>query len=142
RCGIAVELLGHPRIRIRVVAERPELLLAEIAVATRDGEGDDDAVADLETGVVFADFDDFAHELVTEDVALLHRRDESVRAMQIGAANRSRRDLDNGVARIQDLWIGDGRDGNLLCPFEADGSHVAPKLWLSLEESHRLRAAA
>jgi hypothetical protein len=27
RCGISVQLFRHPRIRIRVVAERPELLL-------------------------------------------------------------------------------------------------------------------
>ena len=102
RRGIAVQLLGHPGIRIRVVAQRPELLLAEVAAAAGDGERHDDAIADLEPRVVFADLDDFAHELVAEDVALLHRRDVAVVDVQVGSADRRRRDLDDGVARIED----------------------------------------
>ena len=40
-----------------------------------------------------ADLDDLAHELVAEDVALLHRRDVAVVQVQVGAADRGRRDL-------------------------------------------------
>ena len=86
---VAVQLLRHPRVRVRVVAQRPELLLAEEAAAARDRERHDDAVADLQLGVLLADLDDFAHELVAEDVARLHRRDEAVVEMEIGAADRA-----------------------------------------------------
>ena len=123
RRGIAVELLRHPRIRIRVVAQRPELLLAEVAAAARDGERHHDAIADLQPRVVLADLDDLAHELVAEHVALLHRRDVAVVDVQIGAADRRRRDLDDGVARIEDDRVRNGLDLDLLCAFPADGSH-------------------
>ena len=50
-----------------------------------------------------ADLDDLAHELVAEDVALLHGRDVAVVDVQIGSADGGRGDLDDGVARIEDL---------------------------------------
>ena len=39
---------------------------------------------------VAADLDDLAHELVAEDVAALHGRDEAVVEVQVGAADRGR----------------------------------------------------
>ena len=78
--------------------------------------GHHDAIADLETRVVLADLDDFAHELVAEHVALLHRRDVAVVDVQIGSADRRRRHLDDGVARIEDDGVGNGLDaGSSLC---------------------------
>ena len=48
RRGVPHHLLGERRVRIRVLAERPVVVLALPAVAAGDGERDDDAVADLE----------------------------------------------------------------------------------------------
>ena len=67
---IAPQLLGHPGVRVRVLAERVQLALAAAAVAAGDRERHDDAVADLEVLDAAADLDDLAHELVAEDVAL------------------------------------------------------------------------
>ena len=66
--------------------------------AAGDREGHDDAVADLQVRHRRPDLDDLAHELVAEDVALLHRRDEAVVEVQIGAADRGRGDLHDRVA--------------------------------------------
>jgi hypothetical protein len=110
----AVDLLSHPRVRVRVVAEGPQLLLAEEAAAARDCEGDDHAIADLQLRVLFADLDDLAHELVAENVACLHRRDIAVEQMQIGPADRGRRDFDDGVARVEDLRIRDALHANVI----------------------------
>ena len=74
----SVELLGHPGIRVRVVAGRPQLPVAEEAAAAGDRERDDDPIADFQLVVVASDVDDFAHELMAEDVAALHGRNEAV----------------------------------------------------------------
>ena len=73
--------------------------------------------------VVPADLDDFAHELVAEHVALLHRRDIAVVDVQVGSADRRRRHLDDRVARIEDDRIGNGLDPDRFFAFPADGSH-------------------
>ncbi len=57
------------RKKQRAVTQRPELLLAEIAVAAGDVERNDDAVADLELAVSLTDLDDFAHGFMAENVA-------------------------------------------------------------------------
>ena len=80
------------------------------AVAAGDRERDDDAVADLEVVHAAADLDDLAHELVPEDVALLHRRDVAVVEVQVGAADRGRRDPHDRVAVVEDLRVGDVLD--------------------------------
>jgi len=56
----------------------------------RDGEWDDDAVAHRQRRAVDpgAHLDNLAHELVAEDVAVLHRRHVAVDQMQVRAANR------------------------------------------------------
>ena len=50
-----------------------------------------------------ADFDDFAHRLVADDVAAFHVGDDAVEDVQVGAADRAGRHLDDGVARMLDL---------------------------------------
>src|SRR4030095_16442907 len=103
--------------------ERPHLIFAKVAVATRDGERDDDAVTNLEPRILRADFDDLAHELMAEDIALLHCRDVAVVDVEIGAADRGCRHLDNGVAWIEDDGVGHGLDPNCFLAFPADGAH-------------------
>ena len=55
-----------------------------------------------------ADLDDLTHIFVAEDIALLHGRNVAIIQMQIGAADRRCRDLDDGITglRILDrvLW--------------------------------------
>jgi hypothetical protein len=70
-----------------------------------DRERHDHAVADLQLRHSGSDIDDFPHELVAEDVAALHRRDEPVEQVQVRAAYRRQRDLDDRVARVQDRRI-------------------------------------
>ena len=53
------------------------------------------------------DLHDLAHELVAEDVAALHGGHEAVVEMQVGAADGAGGDLDDGVARMLDLRVGD-----------------------------------
>jgi len=51
---------------------------------------------------------------MTHDVTLLHGGDESIEEMQIGAADSGSGYLDDGVVRIQKLWI-----VNRLCFYRA-----------------------
>ena len=103
---IAPELLSHPCVRVRVLTEGVQLPLALRAVAARDWERHHHAVADREVLDVTAQLDDLAHELVAEHVAPLHRRYEAVVEVQVRAADRCARDPHDGVARVQDLRIG------------------------------------
>jgi len=69
---VAHQLLGHPGVRVGVFAGGIELLLAAPAVAAGDRERHHHPVADLKVVDHRADLDHFAHELVAQDVALLH----------------------------------------------------------------------
>jgi hypothetical protein len=104
---VAVDFFGHPGVGVGVVAQRPQLLAAEETAAARDRERHDDAVADFQLLVVLADFDDFAHELVAEDVSRLHRRNVAIEQVQIRSADRRGGDLDDGVSAVEDRRIGD-----------------------------------
>src|SRR3712207_9555074 len=61
-----VHRLEHRRVRVRVVARGEQLVLAVEAVPARDGEGDDDAVADAQVGHAAADLDDRSEEHTSE----------------------------------------------------------------------------
>jgi hypothetical protein len=123
RRRVAPHLLGHPRVGVRVLAQREELLRAHVAGATRDRERHDHAVADLEVLHRGPDLDDLAHELVAQDVALLHRRHEAVVEVEIRAADRGRGDADDGVAGVQDLGIRDLLDPDISLTHPAVGIH-------------------
>src|SRR6185369_6091606 len=84
-----------------------ELALAEEAAAAGDGEGDDHAVAEREVLDLAAELDDLAHELVAQDVPLLHGGDVAVVEVEVRAADRGRGDADDGVAPVQDRRVGD-----------------------------------
>ena len=105
RRRIAVQLLRHPGVRVGVVAQRPELLLAEEAMPAGDRERHHHAVADLQARVAAADVHHLAHELVAEDVPLLHGGDVAAVDVQVRAADRGGGNPDDGVARVQNLGV-------------------------------------
>ena len=72
-----------------------------------------------------ADLDHLAHELVAEDVARLHRRDVAVVEVQVRAADRGRGDLDDRVARIDDLGIVDRVDADVVLAVPGERAHQA-----------------
>jgi len=67
---------------------------------------DDDSVAFLQIVYATPHLDDFAHKLMAENVAALHRRNEAVIQVQIGTADRGRGNFDDSVALTQDFRIG------------------------------------
>ncbi len=78
--------------------------------------------------------DDPAHELVAEDVAGQHAGNDAVVEVEVGAADRRRGDLDDGVARVHDLGIGYGVDADVVLAVPGECAHgLAPQaadLWL------------
>ena len=94
-------------IRVCIVAGSPQLLLAEKTLTAGNGERDDNAVAALQIINRRADLFHDAHELVPENVSLLHRWDKSVKEMKVGPADSCARDLDDRIVRIQDRRIFD-----------------------------------
>src|SRR5690349_5988984 len=121
------ELLGHPCIRIRILAERIQFPLAEKAIAAGNGKRHDDTVADTDLFHSFADVDDLAHEFVSKNVPPFHRRHKAVIEVQIRAANRRRSDFDDRVALVEDLRIGDVDHLDLLLAVPTIGFHDSPK---------------
>ena len=134
-----VELLGHPGIGVRVVAGGPQLPVAEEAATAGDCERDD-PVADLQPVVVASDVDDFAHELVAEDVAAPHGRNESVEQVQIRAADRCEGDLDDGIARVEDPRLATRAMRTSSGPVPAEGIH--PRVQPLVEEPLPSRGSA
>jgi hypothetical protein len=101
------ELLGrHRRVAIGALANGIIAELAPPALAAIDIEGNDDPIALPELRMSRAGLDHLAHELVTEDVAALHRRHQAIHQMKVRAADRAARHLDDDVARLLDFRIG------------------------------------
>jgi hypothetical protein len=104
---MAHQFLGHSRIRIGVLADRGQTAFAGPAAAAGDGKRDDDTITDLQRAHRRSGLDHLAHELVAEDVALAHGRDETVVEMQIRTADGSGGDLHDRVPSVEDLGIRD-----------------------------------
>jgi hypothetical protein len=81
--------------------------LAEEALAARDGKWHNHAIADSQFAVSGTDFDNFAHRLVPQHVAVLHAGNNTVIDMQVGAADRACRYFDNRIAWMLEPGIGD-----------------------------------
>ena len=96
---------GHFGVGIGSIAAREEALFAEPAFATTDRERDYHAVAFPQIGNFRTHFNDFAHILVAENVALLHRRLIPIKQVQIGTAYSAGGDLDYSVARVLNFGI-------------------------------------
>ncbi len=91
---------------LRRLALRLQTPAAHEAVAARDVERDDDAVADGEVRHGRSHLDDDAHRLVPEHVALVDERSEEFVQVQVGAADRGRGDLHDRVGGLEDLRVG------------------------------------
>ena len=85
----------------------------------------DEAVALLAPLVNVTGHDDDAGKLVPQDRAVLEPRREAVQGKEVGAADRSRPHLDDGVRRLHDPGVGDVLDADVTGPGEDDGSHPA-----------------
>jgi hypothetical protein len=75
--------LRHRRVAIGSLAHGIIAELALAALAAIDVEGDDDPIALPELSVSRAHFDHLAHELMSEDIAALHRRHQAIHQMEV-----------------------------------------------------------
>src|SRR5206468_8311052 len=97
--------------------------LTEKAVAAGDRKWHDDAIPWFQVGNVAAYLDNFSHELVPQDVALLHRRNEAIVEMQVRSADRRGCNPDNGVPCIQYLRIRNFLDPDIVFVVPASCFH-------------------
>lgn len=95
-------------IAVCPLADREIASATLVAFAANDSEGDDDAVSHLQSLVLRAHFHDFAHELVTHDVALLHARYETIKQMKVGATDGTTCHFDDRIAGVLDARVGNG----------------------------------
>src|SRR4051812_15521730 len=117
------QLLGDPRVGVRVLAEREQSFFARSAVSARDRKWDDYAITRREILDMRAYLDHFAHELVPEYIAALHGRDEPVVEVKVRATDRGRRDADDGIPRVENFGIWNRLDLDALLPHPAVGFH-------------------
>jgi hypothetical protein len=138
---VSENLVGNVLVAVGALADRVVAAPALFALTAHDGEGHDDAVADLEPLVFAADFDHLAHELMSEDVAMLHARNEAVEKMQIRAADRAGRHLDDRVARMLNPGVGNRVAANVLLAVPAQRFHRTSEV-IPLQCKQRTRFAA
>jgi hypothetical protein len=93
-------------------------------LVTGNRERHHDPVADLQRLVVGADLNHLAHVLMAENVALVHCRDNPAINVQVRAANRTGRHLDDGVARMLDLWLRNFFAANIAFTEPRQGFHL------------------
>ena len=102
------------------------MLLAEEAAAAGDGERNDYAVTYFQLirldGGAYLYY--FAHELVPEDVPLLHSGDVPVVQVEVGTANCGACNPHNGVAGIKNLRIRNIFDSNLFDAHPTNSFHA------------------
>lgn len=87
----------RPALDIGGFAGGEEIMIAEVATAAGDDKGDDHAVSHTDFRDTGAAFLDDAHELMSEDVTILHFRNLAAIDMQIRTADRRGRDPENEV---------------------------------------------
>lgn len=114
------------RVGIGVVAGGPQLFSAELAVATGDGEGNNDPVAAAEVRDFFTRFLGDADEFVSQDVAFFHGGNEAIEQMQVRPANRCPGYLNYGIVRIEDRGIGNVVNLNVAGAHPAERFHRWP----------------
>ena len=92
-------------------------------------------VADLKLRVFRTDFDDFAHGLMAQDVALFHRGHDAIEQVQIRTADGTGRDLDDGVAPVLDLGIRHGVASNVVLAVPSQRPHPKSPLPRSVSKT-------
>ena len=126
------------RVGIGVVAGGPQLFSAELAVATGDGEGNNDPVAAAEVRDFFTRFLGDADEFVSQDVAFFHGGNEAIEQMQVRPANRCPGYLNHGIVRIEDRGIGNvAEPQRCRCPSSRALSSMASRFNCGLVRSGR-----
>ena len=116
-------LSAEALVAVRALADRKVAAPALLALAADDRERDDDAIANFQLLVILSDLDDFAHELVAHDVAVLHPWHEPVVKMQIGTADRAAGHLHDRITAVFDLGIGHRLIANVFNAFPTQGFH-------------------
>src|SRR5208283_5136536 len=124
------ELFCGLPVRIGALAGGKITSLAEEALAAGDGEWHDNAIADLELLVFLPNLDDLANGLMAKHVAALHLRHDAVVDVQVGAADRAGRDLDDRVAAVLDFGVGNAFAADVALAMPGQSSHFkAPVAW-------------
>src|SRR4051812_28346438 len=121
--GITKHRLLHFRIRVGVVAQRPEIMLAVPAFPAADKRRNDNTVSLLYFLDFAADIYHLTHELVADHIALSHRGDVAVNEMQIRPAGGGHADAQDGVMGVNDLGIRYGFDAEVVNAIPAKCSH-------------------
>jgi hypothetical protein len=103
--GMAPKFLYLGLVGVGPLAARVEAALAEKALAARDGERYDDAIASLESLDIRTDLDDLAHRLMTEHIAAFHLGHDAIEQMQVRSVDPACGHFYNGIARMLDRRI-------------------------------------
>ena len=106
--GVAEHLVAFFLVAVRPLADGVILAATLVAFATEDGEGNDNSFALAQRAIhAAAGFDDFAHELVPENVSLLELDHEVIVKVKVAPADRGAGYFNDGIARMLDCRIGD-----------------------------------
>ena len=98
---------------LRDVALGRQPRVAHLAVSAGDHKRHNNSIPNCEFRHAVAHFFDDAHRLVAKDVAPREERPEHAVEVQVGPANRGRRDPDDHIPRILDGGPGDRRNFDL-----------------------------
>src|SRR4051794_5138044 len=96
-------LFRHRGVGIGIFAKREELALAEKTLAARNWKRDNDPVAWAQIFHLATHIDHLTHELVADDIALIHGRNEPVIEMKIRPADGGGGNLHDGIAWIENF---------------------------------------
>src|ERR671922_139628 len=72
RPRVAIDFFCHPGVRVRVVAERPQLPLTEETLATGNGKWHHDPVTRSEVMHGTANLNHFTHAFMSQDIPFVH----------------------------------------------------------------------
>ena len=135
--GRALALLAHlGGLALGVQAAR-----AHPAGPAGDVERHDDPVADLQVAGLGAALHDHAHGLVAEHVTRGQEGSEHLVEVQVRAADRGRRDLDDHVVGLLDGGVGDGLDAHVAASLPGQCSHAMPSCRFSTTKQSRRRVS-
>src|SRR5947208_11272307 len=94
-------------VRIGAFAAGVEPVAAKETFSARNREGHYNTITNLQVFDLGTNLDHLAHILVAEHIATFHRWNNAAIDVQVRPADRAGSDLDDGVARILNLGVGD-----------------------------------